>query len=378
MQLPPFLLDQWLTAHEFARPPIRYNLASSTGPSWNYGELLALGGGGIERELNELNVSYVPPEGTSALRGAIAELHDVDPDWVVVTTGASEALSVLYCLATEPGAAIALPHPGFPGFAAMARAWGLTVTGYELERRNKFAQTADLVLTAVNEKTRLVLVNTPHNPTGAVMAPLEVARLAAALAERGIPLIVDEVYHPLYFGAAAASAAKLPNCIVVGDLSKALSLSGLRIGWLIERDAGRREQLINLRSFFTVSGSPITEAIAVHALAQRNAILARLTAVTRSNLALLESFMSSQAGKLGWVSPGGGTVAFPWCLGVRDSRALCEALADEGVLVAPGDCFDAPAHFRVGFGAQATGFQNALEIFASVLTRTAPATRARA
>src|ERR1700689_5360462 len=288
---------------------------------------MALGGGDVEREMNELNVSYVPPEGTSALRCAIAELHDVDPDWVVVTTGASEALSVLYCVAAEPGAAIAVPHPGFPGFATMARAWGLTVTGYELTRQNNFAQTADLVLTAVNEKTRLVLVNTPHNPTGAVMAPLEVARLAAALAERGIPLIVDEVYHPLYFGAAASSAAKLPNCIVVGDLSKALSLSGLRIGWLIERNARRRAQLINLRSFFTVSGSPITEAIAVHALAQKNAILARLVAVARSNLALLESFGNAQAGKLGWVRPGGGTVAFPWCLDASASRALCEAPA---------------------------------------------------
>src|SRR5665213_3938648 len=123
MQLPPFLLDQWLAAHEFATPPICYNLASSTGPTWNFRELMALGRGDIGRELNELNISYVPPEGTSALRAAIAGLHDVDPDWVVVTTGASEALSALYCLAAEPGASIALPRPGFPAFAVMARAW---------------------------------------------------------------------------------------------------------------------------------------------------------------------------------------------------------------------------------------------------------------
>jgi DNA-binding transcriptional MocR family regulator len=124
MHLPPFLLDQWLEAHEFASPPIRYNLASSTGPAWTIGELAALGGGEIMTTLKELKVSYVPPEGTRELRQAIAELHDVAPDWVVVTTGASEALSVLYCLAAEPGASIVLPNPGFPAFAAMARAWG--------------------------------------------------------------------------------------------------------------------------------------------------------------------------------------------------------------------------------------------------------------
>jgi aspartate/methionine/tyrosine aminotransferase len=112
----------------------------------------------------------------------------------------------------------------------MAEAWGLGVRTYELERGKRFEHSADRILAAVDERTRLVVVNSPHNPTGAVMPPLEVAKLAEALASREIPLLVDEVYHPLYFGAAAPSAARLRNTIVVGDMSKALSLSGLRIG----------------------------------------------------------------------------------------------------------------------------------------------------
>lgn len=367
MDLPPFLLDQWLIAHEFASSPIRYNLASSTGPAWTFGELLALGGDEIQKELNELTVSYVPPEGTKALRHAIAELHGVAPDWVVVTTGASEALSMLFCLAAEPGSSIALPHPGFPAFAAMARAWGSKVTTYALDRKAGFAQTADLALAAVNADTRLVLVNSPHNPTGSVMPDAEVARLAGMLAERGIPLVVDEVYHPLYFGTPTQSAAKVLNTIVVGDLSKALSLSGLRIGWLIDRDAHRRERLINLRSYFTVSGSPITEMIAVQALAHRDAILSRLREVTLANLARLDEFMSAQRDTIAWVRPCGGTVAFPWRLDERDARPMCEALAREGVLVAPGDCFASAAHFRIGFGAQASGFQQALDIASRIV-----------
>ena len=202
--------------------------------------------------------------------------HDADPDWVLVTTGASEALSALYCLAAEPGASVVLPIPAFPAMPAMARAWGLAVTGYKLEQGKGFTQTADLVLDAVDARTRLVVVNTPHNPTGSVMPLDEVVKLAAALDERRIPLLVDEVYHPLYFGAPMLSAATLPNTIVVGDLSKALSLSGLRIGWLIDRDARRRERLIDMRSYFTISGSPITEAIASHALTHRRVILSRL------------------------------------------------------------------------------------------------------
>jgi aspartate/methionine/tyrosine aminotransferase len=372
MHLPPFLLDRWLAAHEFAAPPIRYNLAASTGPAWTLAELMALGSSDVRKQLDQIRVSYVPPEGTKALRDAIAEAHDVDPDWVVVTTGASEALSMLYCLAAEPGVSIVLPHPSFPAFAVMARAWGLEVMTYALQRENGFAQTADLVMAAVNEKTRLVLVNSPHNPTGSLMPPVEIARLSSSLAERGIPLIVDEVYHPLYFGAPAVSSAKLPNSIVVGDFSKALSLSGLRMGWLIDRDAGRREHLINLRSYFTVSGSPLTECVAVHALAHRDEILARLEDIARANLARLDEFMNAHRNTIRWVRPAGGTVAFPWRLDGRAARPMCEALAREGVLVAPGDCFEAPAHFRVGFGAQVSGFQEALDIVARVPALTEP------
>ncbi len=366
MELPPFLLDQWLSAHEFASPPIRYNLAASTGPAWTVGELLDLGCAS-RKELDATPVSYGPPNGSLALRRRIAELHDVDPDWVVVTTGASEALSAIFCLMAEHDARVVVPHPGFSAIPVMARAWGLNVGTYELSRANAFEHSADQILAAVDDRTRLVVVNSPHNPTGAVMPPPEAAKLAEALASRNVPLLVDEVYHPLYFGAAAPSAARLANTIVVGDMSKALSLSGLRVGWLIDRQPARRERLIDVRSYFTVSGSPITEAIADVALAARHAILARLESVTRTNLGLLDEFMHANRDWIAWTRPTGGTIAFPWWIDGRDSRPFCQALARAGVLMAPGDCFDAPSHFRVGFGAQVEGFKEALGIASRVL-----------
>jgi aspartate/methionine/tyrosine aminotransferase len=188
------------------------------------------------------------------------------------------------------------------------------------------------------------------------------------LSERRIPLLVDEVYHPLYFGSERPSAAKVPNTIVISDFSKAFSLSGLRLGWIIDRDPQRREQLIDLRSYFTISSSPLTEALAAHALTHSEAVLSRLKSVAQTNLALLERFMDGHRDTIGWVPPQGGTVAFPWLLDGRDSRPICEALAREGVLTAPGDCFAAPEHFRVGIGAQVTGFQNALDIASRVFS----------
>jgi len=369
MKVPPFKLDAWLAAHDFATPPIRYNIASSTGPLWTFAELMALGGEGILASLGDITLSYAPPQGSKLLRERVAALHAVDPDHVLMMTGASEAIMALTSLVAGPGGSIVIPRPVYPAVPVLARAWGLGVREYALDREQGFAQTADGVLAAVDSSTRLVFVNTPHNPTGAVMLPAEQRKLAESLAERGIPLVVDEVYHPLYFGERFPSASALPNTIVLGDFAKALSIPGLRIGWLVDRDARRREALMDLRSYFTISGSPLTEAIGAHALSHAPAIIARLTQVAQGNLALLTRFMDEHRSVLGWAPPGGGTTCFPWLRDGRDARPLCEALARAGVLAAPGDCFDMPAHIRVGFGAMRKGYADALGIFGETLAR---------
>ena len=364
MKVPPFKLDAWLAAHEFATPPIRYNLASSTGPLWTLDELLALGGG---TNVGEVKLSYAPPQGSKLLRERIASLQGVDPDHVLVMTGASEALIALTCLFAAPGASIVLPRPAYPAVPVLAKAWGLQVREYALRPDYGFSQTAEHVLAAVDASTRAVFVNTPHNPTGSVMPANEQRKLAEILAARGIAFIVDEVYHPLYHSAPVASAARLANTIVLGDFAKALSIPGLRVGWLIDADPHRREALLDLRSYFTISCSPLSEAIGAHALAHAEEILGRLRSVSGANLALLAKFMHEHREALGWTPPAGGTTCFPWLRDGRDARPLCEALAKEGVLVAPGDCFDMPAHVRIGVGALPQGYQDALDIFRAVL-----------
>jgi aspartate/methionine/tyrosine aminotransferase len=370
MKLPPFLLDQWLAAHEFADPPIRYNLAASTGPQWTLAELLALepdGGRAARADIEARRLSYAPPAGSLALRERIAGFQGVSSDDVIVMTGASEALMALLCHVAQPGAAIVLPQPCYPALPVLARAWGMRVETYALDAAQGFTQSAEAVLASVTPDTKLVFVNTPHNPTGSVMAASEQRRLAAELAARGIPLVVDEVYHPLYFAGDVPTAAGMPNAIVLGDFAKALSIPGLRIGWLIDRDPRRREALIDARSYFTISGSPLTEAIGALALAHASTVLQRLRSVAASNLALLADFLREHRERFDFTPPAGGTTCFPRLRDGRDSRPLCERLARAGVLVAPGDCFEAPAHLRIGFGAQPHGYGEALELFSRVL-----------
>jgi aspartate/methionine/tyrosine aminotransferase len=365
VHLPPFALDHWLSAHDFATPPIDYNLASSTGPRWSVTQIAALGDTPLD--LDDIVLSYAPPQGSAPLRDAIAAFHGTDADHVVATTGSSEALSILFCLAARPGANIVLPDPGYPAYDAVAQAWGLASRAYRLDRADGFAQRADAILAQVDSNTRLVILNTPHNPTGTVMPRAGIAALAAALADRSIPLLVDEVYHPLYFGAPQASAAGIPNVIVTSDLSKALSLPGLRTGWLIDADAARRARIVDARSYFTISASPLLERLATHALTHSRAILDRLEAVAGANIALLDDLIAGSRGRLAWVRPDGGTTAFPWLSDGRDSRPFCEALASAGVLLAPGDCFGHPAHMRLGFAQQADGFDVAVGRIADAL-----------
>jgi aspartate/methionine/tyrosine aminotransferase len=364
MNLPPFLLDHWLAAHEFATPPIRYNLAASTGPQWTVDKLLALGGG---KSIGGVKVGYAPPEGGKRLREAIGGFLGVDPDWVVVTTGASEALLILLCLAARPGGNIVLPAPAFSAFAVMAEAWGLGVRTYTLSRDDGFRQGAEAIFAAADGGTTLALVNTPHNPTGSVMPFEEMEVLARNFGERGVALVVDEVYHPLYFGRQSPTAASIPNAIVMGDMSKALSLAGLRMGWLTIADPELRKRAIDARSYFTISSSPVLEELAAHALVNHKILLDRLSSVAGANRAALAAFMERVSDIVSWAEPDGGTVAFPWFNDGRDSRPFCQKLAAAGVLVAPGDCFGMPAHFRVGFAAQAEGFEDALAIFERTL-----------
>ena len=256
-------------------------------------------------DLGNLTLSYAPPEGSKLLRERIAALHGADAEHVLVMTGASEAIVALTCLFAGTGGSIVLPRPAYPAVPVMARAWGLTVREYDLDRERGFAQTADAVLAAVDATTRAVFVNSPHNPAGSVMVATEQRKLAHALATRGIPLIVDEVYRPLFFGPldlpdASASASVLPNTIVWATSPRRCRSRGCASAGssIATRSAGRHCSTCAATSRFP--SSPLTEAIGAHALANAPAILARLApsraAISRCSRASWTSTVTCSAG----------------------------------------------------------------------------------
>jgi aspartate/methionine/tyrosine aminotransferase len=369
MKLPPFLLDQWLEQKFSANPPIEFDLGSSTGPVWTLRELLSLGGD--LDGLLDTTLFYTPPAGSAGLREELARMEGVQPESVLVMTGAAEALLILLHLAAEPGANVVLPNPGFPTNEAVAQSLGLEVRHYTLRAKDGFQIDLDEIRKLVDCATKLVLVNSPHNPTGAVLSEAEMEALHNFCAERSVQFVSDEVYHPIYHGPAMRSAACLPHATVLGDFSKALCLSGLRIGWMIEPDARRREQYLNARSYFTVSSTVLGERLATLALQHRDVIYGRTRRAAEINLPLLDRLFAEHPDLLCWVRPAGGMTAFPWLASGTNAREFCRRLAQYGVLMAPGDCFGMPQHFRLGFAASGERFAQGIGRFAEFLQNVA-------
>ena len=217
-------------------------------------------------------------------------------------------------------------------------------------------------------RTKLILVNSPHNPTGTTISDEEMDNLHEFTSARGIQLISDEVYHPIFHGRATRSAARLPHATVIHDFSKAFPLAGVRTGWMIEHDAKRRQQYWNARAFFSVSNSTAGEVLAEIAMRKRAVVLKRTQEAASRNLEILDRFMAEHRETLGWIPPRGGMTAFPWLVSGENSRRFCEAAAERGIVLAPGDCFDVPAHFRLGFAASEEDFPRALDRLAEQIT----------
>ena len=358
MRLKPFLLDMWLDSYEH---DIEFNLAASEGPRWTLNEILSLASEEERQRFLHHELHYSRPAGAEGLRAAIADMQDVDVDTVQVVTGASEALLILFWLAAEAGANVVLPQPGYPPFSALPESLGIETRYYAVRKENNFRIDVEEIKQLVDRNTKLVLINSPHNPTGATISDAELDSLHDFTASREIQLVSDEVYHPIYHGQATRSASRLPYATVIHDFSKAFPLSGVRVGWMIEHDSKRRELYWNARTIFSISNNTAGEMLAEIAMRHRKIVLGRTQETATRNLRQLAAFMSEHRETLGWIPPRGGVTAFPWLLSGENSRAFCQAAAEQGILLAPGDCWGAPSHFRLGFAVMTDKFTDPLD-----------------
>jgi aspartate/methionine/tyrosine aminotransferase len=353
MRLHDFALERFFARWEFSA---RMLLCASDVEAWPLGELLALADPDARQRWDGLRLGYTESPGDPALRAEIASLYErVAPDDVLVFSGAEEAIFALHNVLLAPGDHAVVVRPAYQSLAEVARAAGAEVMRVELHEADGCRLDVSEIRAGLRPNTRLILVNEPHNPTGALSDRPTFDRLVELAAESGARLVVDEVYRFLEFEPAdrlPAAADALATGVSVGVMSKSFGLAGLRIGWIATRDRALWERLAAFKDYTTICNSAPSEVLALIALRARERVLARNRAIIEANLPLLDGFFARWAGVFEWVRPRGGSIGFPRLLADRSIDAFAEELVREtGVLILPGTLFaDTGNHFRVGYG----------------------------
>ena len=360
MQPSPFLVERWLNTHEQVA---RYNLAETDAQPFTVQELLQIAHTSAQ-ELLDKSISYNPTLGSDPLRELIASFYpNHSADNVLVTTGAMEADFLLANVLVNPGDTVIVQYPAYQALYSIAEARGANVKFWQLARDEGFKPNLNKLEQLIDANTKLVVLNIPHNPTGAVLNESDLRTILIWAEQKGFWVLCDEVYHDL------AATDKIPpyactlspKAISVGSMSKAYGLSGLRLGWFVG-PASLVEKAWQWKDYTTISISPISDYLAQLALSNKKQIIARNIAIANRNWGLLANWLKKWSRLFAYVPPEAGILVFPWLKqpGLSGTDFCQGAFDEEGVLLVPGEAFGQAGHFRLGFGADCETFSTGL------------------
>jgi aspartate/methionine/tyrosine aminotransferase len=273
-------------------------------------------------------------------------------DDVLTFAGAEEAVFLTMHATLGPGDHAVVAWPAYQSLYEVARSIGADVTLVPLSPAD-WSLDVDAVAAAMRPTTRIIVVNSPHSPTGAQLSSEQLARLAAIAELHGAWLFSDEVYRLLEHGAQPlpAAASLSPRALSLGVMSKAFGLAGLRIGWLALRDRSLRTKLASLKDYTTICNAAPSEVLSLIAFRARERVLARSRGIIAKNLSTLDAFLGEHSDQLSWVRPRAGSVCFPKLSGHAIDDFAATLVQREGVLLLPASQFGYPGnHFRLGYG----------------------------
>jgi aspartate/methionine/tyrosine aminotransferase len=366
----PFELELYQSLYERT---VAYNLADSSVKCVTTREWLD------EEEIEQLlstGLFYPEVNGTGELRSAIAALYPgAGPENVLVTVGASQANAIVCETLLRPGDEVVVMTPGYRQVWGIARNRGCAVRDLPLRAEAGWRLDLDALEAAVTERTRLVAIVNPNNPTGTIITPEERGRIVAACARAGAWLHVDEVYTGTEWAPGATETATMwgayDRLICTNSLSKAYGLAGLRIGWAVA-DAATVEELWRRHEYGVIAAAAPSMTLATIALQpdKRARLLARQRELSRGGRRVLEEWLAGQGGRFS-VQPAGATsIAFVRFNIPIASYDLAERIRQEAsVLVAPGSALGAEGHLRITIGYEPAKVAAALERIGSVAAR---------
>lgn len=351
MTLPPFKLERYFAQYEFQ---VEYTLCSSDSESVSVGALLDMEPDAREK-LEQLWLGYTESPGAPSLRAEITRIYEtIQPENVLVHTGAEEAIFIFMHSALEAGDHVIVHAPFYQSLGDVAASIGCEVTSWQAREENGWAPDLDELRGMLRPNTRALIINTPHNPTGYLMPRANYLAVHQIARERGIIVFSDEVYREAEYDPAKRLPAGCDvndTAVSLGVMSKTYGLPGLRIGWIATHNQKILERMAAYKDYTTICNSAPSEFLAELGLRHRETLAKRNLELVTRNLALLDRFFATNGGRFSWVRPQAGPVAFPKLL-QGNIDALChDAVPKAGVLLLPGTLFDDTSnHFRIGFG----------------------------
>jgi aspartate aminotransferase len=320
------------------------------------------------------NTGYTSTAGDGALRAAIAASYRPFisvPEEVVVTIGSQEAMFASCLTLVDAGQEILYPDPGYPAYQVVARLIGARPVGYPLRPERRFRLDPQDVADRLTERTGLVILLAPSNPTGACIERNDLRDLAGLLESRGVPWISDEIYAGFTYEERFVSPAEFSRegGLVISGLSKDMSMTGWRIGWV----AGQKQVIARITAahqYLVTCASSISQSAALAAFSPRGAVeRARYLEIFSRRREIMGDQLSQIPG-LRFSPPEG---AFYFFVDVSDYGSSLdvgrEILERGGVVTIPGEAFgdNASGFLRISFAASEDSIRKGISRMAEVL-----------
>lgn len=308
------------------------------------------------RDLMATEIDYPHVNGIPLLRENIAKLYSgATVNNVLVTVGAAEANNIVIQTLLEAGDELATQTPTYKQVWGLAENRGHVVKAFRLDPDRGWALDLDDLDRQVNDRTKIIAIVNPNNPTGRILTGAEMAAVVAAADRVGAWILADEVYR----GAERLCEAETPsffglydNVIAVGSMSKAYGLPGLRLGWVVA-PADTIEELWRRHEYTAIAASMLSNHLAAFALSAdtRPRLIARARDYIKTGYPILQQWMDNQEGLFSYTPPDASAITFIRYHLPVNSTVLMERLCTEaGVFVGAGDSFGMDHHLRIAFG----------------------------
>jgi aspartate/methionine/tyrosine aminotransferase len=328
-------------------------------------------------ELLATEINYPHVNGNPELRENIAALYDgAGVDNVLVTVGAAEANNIIMQTLMEPGDELLTGTPTYMQVWGLAGNTGHTVKSFRLQSENGWALDTGELEAGLSDRTKIIALVNPNNPTGKILTEAEMDAVVAAADKVGAWILADEVYRgaerqredetPSFFG-------RYDKVLALGSMSKAYALPGLRIGWLVG-PPDTVEDIWRRHEYTTITAGILPNILAAYALSPdvRPRLLERTRAYIRNGFPVLEAWMNSQDGLFSYTPPDASAVSFiRYHLDINSTELMEKLCREASVFVGAGDSFGMDHHLRVAFGQEKATLEEAFSRIEKVLATVA-------